>query len=148
MYFIYRDGVIDQIDEASVTQLRESRDQFDLWIDLETREIFEAELGKISLFSKKVLGRLLCYLIINTNKKYTAEELFGPVWCLNVSDLSEERTVKTSISRLRKLIEPISGNWKYICKTEPSFLIGRRGEYYFNKKASYCLVCPERFQLF
>lgn len=147
MYYVHRNGSIDEVDEEQLDSIRSTKSQYDLWVDLGTREVHESQMGAIPLFTKKVLGRLLCFLIMRGGRKFTAEELFAPVWCLNVSDLSEEMTVKTSVSRLRKLIEPSAPSWKYLRKTEPSFL-GRRGEYYFNTESNYCLIQPKRFQLF
>lgn len=147
MYFVYRYEKINKLSLDEVLYLRTSKNKYDLWIDLEEKEVIEKSKGHINLFSKKILGRLLCFLIINSNRKFTAEELFPPVWCLNVSDMSEEQAVKTSISRLRNMLENDHYKWKYIKKTDPSFL-GRRGEYYFNSKCNYCLIQPEKYQIF
>ncbi len=119
--------------------MRGSCRDFSLWLDLETRLVWEAELGEISLFRKRVLGKLLCFLITHAGRRYTAGELFEAVWLADYDTFIDFRTVKTNISRLRSLIEPAAPEWRYILKTDPTFL-GRGGEYYFNSQCSYCLV--------
>jgi hypothetical protein len=123
-------------------------DKFDLFVDLSDRICSERKKGKINLLSKRVLGKLLCFLIIRSPKKYSAPELYENIWGITDDCFTAETSVKTAISRLRKIIEPEQGNWKYICKTEPSFWDGKRGQYYFDRSSSFCLILPESLALF
>lgn len=147
MFRVYGNGVSGLTLHDDVTRLRNDKARYDLWIDLDSREVIEKEIGKIDLFSKRILGRLLCFLIMNPGKRFAADELYFPVWRLSVNELSEETSVRTSISRLRQIIEPRPPMWKYILKTAPTFL-GRRGEYYFDNTCSHCLICESSLQLF
>ncbi|PCJ19857.1 MAG: hypothetical protein COB02_06640 [Candidatus Cloacimonadota bacterium] len=144
MYQIYSNKKIYDTDDIS--GLHKVKKDFDIFIDLEALEFLEKNKGLLNLKRKRVLGRLLCFLIMKSPKKFTANELYKPIWCLNSLPLSQEVSVKTAISRLRSLIEA-SEELRYILKTEPNFL-GRRGEYYFNNEVKYCLIRPIGLTLF
>ncbi len=145
MYIVYENGSFAKCKD--VARLRRKKLEYDFWLDLEQMEAAEKELGAIDLFAKRVLGRLLCFLVMNAGKTYTADELYPPVWCLGFSDLSGEVTVRASISRLRKLIEPHPPHWKYL-KKEPSTFLSPRGAYYFDPRSNYCLIRKADTQLF
>ncbi len=140
-YTVFSENKSYCVSENELLKLRNIRDRFDLWIDLDDRFAFEKTNGKIKIFRKKILGRLLCFLIMNIPRRYTAGELFETVWVADYDDIIDFRTVKTNISRLRSLLETSPPAWKYILKTEPTFL-GRGGEYYFNNLSNYCLIFP------
>lgn len=140
-YSLFTDGKCLQLPESGLKNYRDSRGRYGLWIDLEMRMAYELHVGELDIFRKRILGRLLCFLITNVPRRYTAVEIFESVWAADYDDIFDFRTVKTSISRLRAMLESNSPSWQYILKTDPSFL-GRGGEYYFNPAASYCMICP------
>lgn len=144
MYYVYDNKEVLHLDD--VTQFRDSIDDYDLFIDLENMTFHECEKGEINLIRKRVLGKLLCFLIIKSSKRFTANELYSAVWSVKALPLSQEVSVKTAISRLRGLLEPVDG-LKYILKTDPDF-IGRRGAYYFNTGVKYCLIRPSCLSMF
>ena len=133
------------MDLKRVENIRKNKSRYALWIDLDKKVFHENRKGSIGLFSKRIIGRLLCFMVMNAGKEYNFEELYESVWCLQGNNITEEAVVKTNISRLRELIEP-SHKWKYIMKTEP--FLGVRGKYYFNPDSNYCMIHPDSFQLF
>ncbi|MCO4782268.1 MAG: winged helix-turn-helix domain-containing protein [Candidatus Cloacimonetes bacterium] len=144
MYYVYKNNEVLQLDD--VKEFRDKMSNYGLFIDLETMNFHEHQKGGLNLIRKRVLGKLLCYLIIKSPKKFTANELYSAVWGVSALPLSQEVSVKTAISRLRKIIEPV-GTLTYILKTEPDFL-GRRGAYYFNVNCNYCLIRPNTVSMF
>ncbi len=147
IYFIYQKLERTKISAIELEKVRLQKKDFDLWCDVEKRQLILQDKITIDIFDKRILCRLLCYLVMNAGKCFTAEELYPPIWCLNVFDCSEECVVKTAISRLRSLLNDNHKDWKIIKKTKPS-IFGRRGEYYFNANLNYCLFYPIEYQLF
>jgi hypothetical protein len=119
---------------------------FELYINLYNGVCYEKSKDAVKILSKRVLGKLLAFLIIKSPKRFNSWDLYQPVWCLRSDPLTADTTVKTSISRLRKLIEPDS-ECRYILKSEPTFW-GERGQYYFNQEVDYCLIVPQSISLF
>jgi hypothetical protein len=146
MYRVYKYNTCCVLDD--VGKMRKNKEAYDLWIDVPLKEFREKEKGDIDLLQKRILGRLLLFLIINANKDYTPTELYRQVWCLKSNGLNEDISVRTNISRLRDLLEPDPPRWKYVQKTETSFLSGK-GAYFFDGSSSYCLIIREdTFALF
>ena len=114
---------------------------YELFIDLENSTFYEESLGFINLNRKKILGKILVFLVVNADKMYFPDEIYKAVWDRKVRGFSEAGCVRTSISRLRNIIEPCPSEWKYILKSETNFW-NPTGAYYFNKKAKYCLIMP------
>lgn len=137
MYRIFTNA--NSFDCANVDELRKTQEYYQLWLDIPLKKFKEIEKGEIDLLSKRILGRLLVFLIINANEDFTPIELYKQVWCLKPSGLNEESTIRTNISRLRNLVEPSSQHWKYIKKTETSFL-SNKGAYFFDNSSNYCLI--------
>ena len=144
MYRVYEGGTARE--ECDLTALRQSCHAYDLWIDLSSGAIQERTKGDVVLTKKRMLGRLLLFLMVNAGKPYPPDELFEAVWGREVLGLSEGIAVRTSISRLRSLIEPAPPAWRYIMKTETSFW-SPVGSYYFESGSNYCLITPRTFAL-
>ena len=145
MYRVYRDGTIKQ--ESSVDVIRQSRQRYDLWIDLDAGVFSERTKGAVDLRGKRILGRLLVFLIADAGKPFLPEEIFEPVWSRKVIGLSEQISVRSSISRLRDLIEPTPPRWKYIQKREPAFW-ECPGAYFFEPVSNYCMIVRQSFTMF
>lgn len=144
MYLIYEKGTVRELE--NLTAVRQAAHTYDLWIDLEAGVVREATKGNIDLASKLILGRLLLFLMTNAGRPYPPDELYEAVWDREVFGLSEGNTVRTSISRLRNLIEPAPPEWRYIKKTATTFWCPV-GAYFFDSEASYCLVTRRTFTL-
>ena len=144
MYRIFKDGTF--FDSIDINELRKDKKNYDLWLDVPLKEFKEDKNGYLGLFSKRILGRLLVFLIINANEAFTPIELFEHVWCLEPNGLTEDITIRTSISRLRNIIEPSPPHWQYIKKTETSFL-SSKGAYYFDSGSNYCLIMKKEIVL-
>lgn len=144
MYRIYENGTVRKTDDLA--PIRQASHRYGLWIDLDAGVIREQSKGDLPLVGKLMLGRLLVFLVMNAGRPYPADELFESVWEREVLGLSEQTTVRTSISRLRRLIEPTPPAWRYIQKTPTSFW-NPVGAYLFAADSSYCLITRRSFSL-
>ena len=135
MYRVYENGGARKA--AEVDALRAASSRYGLWIDLDKGVIRERSRGDLPLAGKRMLGRLLLHLVTNAGRAFPPEELFEAVWEREVFGLSELTVVRTSISRLRRLVEPTPPVWQYIRKTPTSFW-SPVGAYYFAAESSYC----------
>lgn len=145
MYRIFEKG--KHFESEDLSRWRNNKDSYDLWIDLDERTAWEKEKGAVEIFSKRILGKMLVFLLVNAGKTYTPKELYELVWGLEALDVSEEISVRTGVSRLRSLIEPVPSEWKYIKKTDVDFL-GFKGAYYFNPTANYCMIAKVELIMF
>ncbi len=144
MYRVYENGTVRRVDDLA--PLRAASDRYSLWLDLDVGVIRERDKGEIALAGKLMLGRLLVFLVMNAGRPYPPDELFESVWEREVLGLSEQTAVRTSISRLRRLIEPDPPNWRYIQKTPTSFW-NPVGAYLFAADSGYCLITRRSFSL-
>jgi hypothetical protein len=84
MYRVYKYNTCCVLE--GVDKIRKNKEAYDLWIDVPLKEFREKEKGDIDLLQKRILGRLLLFLIINASKDYTPTELYRQVWCLKPND--------------------------------------------------------------
>ena len=107
----------DEVKDASV----------DIWLDKERRVVVEKTLGKIDFKHRFILLEILFLLANNRERCFSKEELAYQVWKDEYNPLIHDKLIYTSISRLRKLIEP-SGRSHEKCK----YVVRGKDGYSFN----------------
>jgi len=127
------DATIDEIE-----RLRKRREDFEIFIDGINGIISERIKGEIKIYKKKSLSELLFFFIRHGGEFFSPRELFPSVWKAKYVHNVDSPTVKMSISRLRKLIEPSPSNPKYL-KLSPIRYKEER-KYYFDDNCRFCFI--------
>lgn len=109
-------------------ELDELKDNFDICIDFQNKEVHEARLGKIDFKNRFILLEILFLLSRNPGKEFSKEDLAEKIWGADYNPLIQDKLIYTNVSRLRKLIEPDIQKPKYVVKS--------RNGYYFNNQAA------------
>lgn len=95
-----------------------------LQIDREKRVILEPTMGEIHFERRFVLLEILYLLASKPGKVFSKEELVDQIWHESYNPMVHDSKVYTSISRLRKLVEP---NFK-----SPIYILNERDGYIFS----------------
>ena len=132
---VWQEGQCRRLSGAAVAALRQGRDQFDLWIDLEQGLARERLRGELPLLSKKIPMRLLLCLLRQPGQACSAEALFAAAWEHTYDGESSAAQVRKNVATLRNLLGAES-----ILVREHSY--GQDGGYYFNPVKSYCVIHP------
>lgn len=93
----------------------------DFFIDRHNRQIHEKELGTIDFKHRFVLLEILFLLAQNPGKFYDKDELSKEIWKDEYNPLIHDKLIYTSISRLRKLVEPNPEKAKYIMRGKDGY---------------------------
>lgn len=101
----------------------------DIYIDCVNRKIVEKELGVIDFKHRFVLLEILFLLAKNIDVNFGKEELVKFIWKDEYNPLIHDKLIYTSISRLRKLIEP-----KNIRGEKRKYIIRGKDGYAFNPR--------------
>lgn len=104
----------------SITETTQAR----LQIDRERKVIVEPTLGEVHFERRFVLLEILYLLASQPGKVFTKEELVDKIWRESYNPMIHDSKVYTSISRLRKLIEPDF--------RRPMYILNERDGYAFN----------------
>lgn len=78
----------------------------DIYLDRSNRKVYERTLGMINFKHRFVLLEILFLLAQNPGNYYDKEVLSKEIWKEEYNPLIHDKLIYTSISRLRKLIEP------------------------------------------
>ncbi len=124
-------------DFAEVEKLKSHMSSFELFIDLSGGTVWEHTGGFIDFSRKRNLASLLFYFVRNGGKCFTLEELYSAIWKSKFYK-NDGSTVKTSISRLRKLLEPEPEKPKYIKIF--SLPYQKESKYYFSEDVNFCFI--------
>lgn len=112
---IFFDLISDAISNLELNELKQllervSRAPGDranrLLIDRERKVVIETKLGEVHFERRFVLLEILYLLASQPGKVFTKEELVDKIWRESYNPMIHDSKVYTSISRLRKLIEP------------------------------------------
>lgn len=106
----------------------------DLYLDRHNRLINEKSLGTIDFKHRFVLLEILFLLARNSGKYYNKEDLAKDIWKDEYNPLIHDKLIYTSISRLRKLIEPKNGSRKYIIRGKDGYTFNPRINARFHKE--------------
>jgi DNA-binding response OmpR family regulator len=121
-----------------VQRLKEQRDIFDLYVDVNSGIVFVKDKGFIDFSRKRFLAFLLFHFVKNSGKSYSKEELYVNVWKAKFNKFNDAITIKTSISRLRKLIEPEPEKPLYIKIYSSPYK--NESRYYFPESINFCFI--------
>lgn len=102
----------------------------DIYLDRSNRKILEKSLGIVNFKHRFVLLEILFLLAKNPGHYYDKHELAETIWKENYNPLIHDKLIYTSVSRLRKLIEPKNAKGE-----KRKYLIRGKDGYSFNPEA-------------
>jgi tetratricopeptide (TPR) repeat protein len=121
--------------ELYLSQVEDVNDSsVDLYLDRHNRVIHEKHLGTIDFKHRFVLLEILFLLAKNPGEHYDKEDLAKSIWKDEYNPLIHDKLIYTSISRLRKLIEPKGTNRKYILRGKDGYTFNPRVNARFHKE--------------
>ena len=94
----------------------------DICLDKRNRIVQEKTLGCIDFKHRFVLLEILFLLAREPGVYYTKNQLVDLIWGNEYNPMIHDKLIYTSISRLRKLIEPQQGRRKYIIRDRNGYL--------------------------
>ncbi len=106
----------------------------DLYLDRHNRIIHEKNLGTIDFKHRFVLLEILFLLAQNSGSYYNKEDLARMIWKDEYNPLIHDKLIYTSISRLRKLIEPKGVKRQYILRGKDGYTFNPRVNARFHKE--------------
>lgn len=106
----------------------------DLYLDRHNRAIHEKDIGSIDFKHRFVLLEILFLLAKNPGQSYGKEDLAKSIWKDEYNPLIHDKLIYTSISRLRKLIEPKGASRKYILRGKDGYTFNPRVNARFHKE--------------
>jgi tetratricopeptide (TPR) repeat protein len=140
MYFDLAKNTIDHADYKKLSNQisREVEDvndsSVDIYLDRHNRVIHEKNLGTIDFKHRFVLLEILFLLARNSGTHFSKEDLAKAIWKDEYNPLIHDKLIYTSVSRLRKLIEPKDGKRKYIVRGKDGYTFNSRVNYRFHKE--------------
>jgi len=105
--------------EGDINEVNDSN--IDFVIDKTERSVKEKSLGTIDFKHRFVLLEILYLLASNPGKHFDKEDLSRDIWKEEYNPLIHDKLIYTSISRLRKLIEPGGEKNKYIIRGKDGY---------------------------
>lgn len=106
----------------------------DLYLDRHNRVIHEKTLGSIDFKHRFVLLEILFLLAKNPGSHFNKDDLAQSIWKDEYNPLIHDKLIYTSISRLRKLIEPKGSGRKYILRGKDGYTFNPRVKARFHKE--------------
>lgn len=106
----------------------------DLYLDRHNRVIHEKALGVIDFKHRFVLLEILFLLAQHPGTYYNKEDLARMIWKDEYNPLIHDKLIYTSISRLRKLIEPKGVKRQYILRGKDGYTFNPRVNARFHKE--------------
>ncbi len=102
--------VFKRLNEQIANEINEVSDSsVGMYIDKLNRKIHVQSIGEIDFKHRFVLLEILFLLALKPGVYYTKEDLAQTIWKNEYSPLIHDKLIYTSISRLRKLLEPEGG---------------------------------------
>ena len=118
---------LNNLIEAEIEDVNDST--VDLYLDRTNRKIVERSLGTIDFKHRFVLLEILFLLSKNPGTYFDKEQLAKMIWKDEYNPLIHDKLIYTSVSRLRKLIEPTDADSKR------KYIIRGKDGYTFNPLA-------------
>ena len=121
-------GEIDDLNDSSV----------DLYLDLANRKVKEHTRGTIDFKHRFVLLEVLFLLVKNIHRSFNKEKLAKAIWKDEYNPMIHDKLIYTSVSRLRKLIEPKNqktAKRKYIIRGKDGYTFNPDVKIRFHKEA-------------
>ena len=113
---------LNNLIEAEIADVNDSN--VDIYLDRTNRKIVEKTLGTIDFKHRFVLLEILFLLAKNPGEYFDKEKLARFIWKDEYNPLIHDKLIYTSVSRLRKLIEPKSlgsSKRKYIIRGKDGY---------------------------
>lgn len=126
---------LNQMINSEITEVNDS--SIDIYLDRVNRKVVERTLGTIDFKHRFVLLEILFLLARNTGEYYDKEQLAKSIWKDEYNPLIHDKLIYTSVSRLRKLIEPKgSGDKrKYIIRGKDGYTFNPRTKIRFQNSS-------------
>lgn len=118
---------LNQLIEDEINDVNDS--SVDLYLDRTNRKIVERSLGTIDFKHRFVLLEILFLLSKNPGTYFDKDQLARMIWKDEYNPLIHDKLIYTSVSRLRKLIEPDDKD------TKRKYIIRGKDGYTFNPLA-------------
>lgn len=119
---------LSQLLEREIADVNDS--SVDIYLDRVNRKVKEKSLGTIDFKHRFVLLEILFLLAKNPGHYYDKEDLAKSIWKDEYNPLIHDKLIYTSVSRLRKLIEP-----KQSKSERRKYIIRGKDGYTFNPHA-------------
>jgi tetratricopeptide (TPR) repeat protein len=123
---------LQQLIQMEVEDVNDS--SVDLYLDRHNRVIHEKALGVIDFKHRFVLLEILFLLAQTPGTYYNKEDLAKMIWKDEYNPLIHDKLIYTSISRLRKLIEPKGVKRQYILRGKDGYTFNPRINARFHKE--------------
>lgn len=124
-----------RLTELLYSQVEDVNDSsIDLYLDRHNRIIHEKAIGTIDFKHRFVLLEILFLLAKNPGIPFNKEDLAKSIWKDEYNPLIHDKLIYTSISRLRKLIEPKGATRKYIIRGKDGYTFNPRVNARFHKE--------------
>ena len=122
------EGEVEEVNDSSI----------DLYLDRVNRKIIEKNIGIIDFKHRFVLLEILFLLAKNAGEYYDKHALAQEVWQDEYNPLIHDKLIYTSVSRLRKLIEPKKGQEKrkYIIRGKDGYTFNPNVKIRFQNSAN------------
>lgn len=98
----------------------------DIYLDRHNRLVHEKQLGTIDFKHRFVLLEILFLLSSHPGEYFDKEKLAQMIWKDEYNPLIHDKLIYTSVSRLRKLVEPKNGDNKYILRGKDGYTFNPR----------------------
>jgi DNA-binding winged helix-turn-helix (wHTH) protein len=140
---IFFDLIADAIGNLELNALKNSLERVSksglesrnrLMIDRERKVIIEPKIGEVHFERRFVLLEIFYLLAMSPGRVFSKEDLVDKIWRESYNPMIHDSKVYTSISRLRKLIEP---DFK-----RPIYILNERDGYAFNPSVQLEEVSP------
>lgn len=107
----------------------------DLYLDRTNRIVYEKSFGAIDFKHRFVLLEILFLLAQKPGTYFDKEELAKSIWKDEYNPLIHDKLIYTSVSRLRKLIEPKNEKRKYIIRGKDGYTFNQHVKVRFHRES-------------
>jgi tetratricopeptide (TPR) repeat protein len=131
---------LEQLIEKEILEVNDS--SVDLSLDRQNRMVYEKDLGAIDFKHRFILLEILFLLVQRKGEYFDKEQLAKSIWRDEYNPLIHDKLIYTSVSRLRKLIEPRGGKRKYIIRGKDGYAFNQHVKVRFHKEISNDIQRP------
>jgi tetratricopeptide (TPR) repeat protein len=106
----------------------------DIYLDRTNRLIYERNIGTVDFKHRFVLLEILFLLAKNPGVYYDKEQLARLIWRDDYNPLIHDKLIYTSVSRLRKLIDPKGDKKKYVIRGKDGYTFNPQVKIRFHRE--------------
>lgn len=125
---------LDKLVNSEISDVNDSN--VDIYLDRNNRMVHEKNIGTVDFKHRFVLLEILFLLARNPGVYYDKDKLSRMIWKDEYNPLIHDKLIYTSISRLRKLIEPKTEKKKYIIRGKDGYAFNPYVNTRFNREAN------------